>query len=142
MKTVLALFAAAMLARAGADLDMAKAERDPEKRSQRALDVAEQTLKTARDQYSAGEYRKALENVATVQAAVELAQESLNESGKNPRRSKYFKRSELRMRELGRHLDEFAREAAIDDRPPIQKASERTHAIRDEILSGILEKNK
>jgi hypothetical protein len=140
MKRVLAVFAATMLALAAADLEAVKSERDPEKRSERALDFAVKTLSSARQSYSEGEYRKALESVGDIGASVDLAYDSLKASGKEARKSKYFKRAELRLRELSRHLDEFAKEVAVDDRPPIEKVNERAHAVRDEILSGILEK--
>lgn len=126
----------------GQDLDSIRSDRDPEHRSERALDAAERTLSASRDDYAAGEYKKALAGVNEIRQAVDLARESLVESHKNPRKSKYFKRAELRLRELARHLEEFKRDSAVDDRPPIDSLIAHVNDIHDELLTGILEKKK
>jgi len=125
---------------AAADLDSIKAEPDADKRSEHALNHAEAVLSKARDDYSSGEYKRALEGVSEVSAAVELAQSSLQASGKSPRRSKYYKRAELRLRTLSRRLNDFAREAAVDDRPIIEKTAAFVSRVHDDTLEQILEK--
>jgi hypothetical protein len=130
------------LACSGQDLEAIRSEHDPERRSDRALDAADRTLSVSRDNYAAGDYKKALAGVQEIRDAVDLARDSLLESHKNPRKSKYFKRAELRLRELARHLDEFKRESSVDDRPPIEALIAHVNDLHDELLSGILEKKK
>ena len=125
-----------------ADLDAVRAEPDLEKRSDRAMDVAEKTLGSARDLYGAGDYKKALAGLEEIRLSVDLARDSLIESKKSPRKSKYFKRAELRMHGLSRHLEEFSRECAVDDRPAVEALVAHVNQIHDDLLSGILEKKK
>ena len=124
------------------DLESIRSERDPERRSERALDAAERVLSVSRDNYAEGDYKKALAGVNEIREYVDLARESLVESHKNPHKSKYYKRAELKLRELARHLDEFKKESSVDDRPPIDALIAHVNEIHDELLSGILEKKK
>ncbi len=132
---------AALVCRA-LDLETARSEHDPEKRSERALDYAEGRLEASRDSYASGDYKKAMAGVNDIREAVDLARTSLEESRKNPRKSKYYKRAELRLRELARHLEEFKRESSIDDRPPIDALITHVNQVHDDLLAGILEKKK
>jgi hypothetical protein len=124
------------------ELDSIKAERDPERRSDRALDWADRLLSVSRDNYAEGDYKKALAGVNEIRESVDLAQKSLMESHKNPHKSKYYKKAELRLRELARHLEEFKRESSVDDRPPIDSLIAHVNEVHDELLTGILEKKK
>ena len=124
----------------GADLSAVKAEADPEKRSDRALDLAVSTLADARQAYNAGDYKRAISSLATIGECVDISVSSLKASGKNPRKSKYYKRAELKLRELGRRLDEFARETAVDDRPAVEETLHKTNQLHDELLVSIMEK--
>src|SRR5262249_28753804 len=84
-----------------ADLAQLKAEPNLEKRSKRALDYAEATLKEARTAYGNGDTAKSTTLVGEVRESVELAERSLKETGKNPRKSpKYFKKAEIETRAL------------------------------------------
>jgi hypothetical protein len=132
----------ALLACPAQDLSAVKSEPDPEKRSDRALDAAERNLGVARDTYAAGDYKTALTGLDEIRAAVDLSRQSLADSHRNPRKSKYYKRAELRTRELARHLEEFARESSVEDRPSIEALVQHVNQVHDELLSGILEKKK
>lgn len=130
----------AVFASPARDLDEVRSERDPGRRSERALDSAQRTLNASRDSYAAGEYKKALAGLDEIRQAVDLARQSLMDSHKNPRKSKFFKRAELNLAELARHLEEFKHESSVDDRPPIEALIAHVNEIHDELLSGILEK--
>ena len=136
------VIALAMLACRAADLDAVKSEPDLEKRSDRALDLADKSLSASRDLYSAGEYKKALAGLEDMRQSVDLARDSLVESHKSPSKSKYFKRAELRLRGLARRLEEFARDCALDDRPAVEALAAHVNQVHDDLLSGILEKKK
>src|SRR5664280_740856 len=95
MAIALALGASSARA-ASADLAPARAEANLEKRSKLALDNAEAALKTARAAYNKSDNAGAAAAVEELQQSVNLAQDSLKETGKNPRsHPKYFKQAEI-----------------------------------------------
>ena len=73
---------------------------------------------------------------------MELAFESLEESGKNARNNKYFKRAELRTRELMRRIDGLRESVSFDDRALIDKLRDRVIDVHDELLKSIMGKKK
>ena len=88
------------------DLTSITSEPNLEKRSERALDYANLALDAARDHYNAGDYDKSQSDLQEVRDSVELAYQSLSDTGKDPRKDpKFFKRAELRLRELLRRLE-------------------------------------
>jgi hypothetical protein len=81
------LLAAISAASLPTDLAQVKAEPNLEKRSKLALDYAEQALKNARSAYGNGDNAKTTAQITQVREAVEIAEQSLKETGKNPRKS-------------------------------------------------------
>jgi len=126
-----------------ADLSLVMAEQNLEKRSERALKHADSTLDEARTAYKAADDPKLSAKLAEIMESVELAKTSLDESGKNARRSpKYFKRAEIAIRKLNRRLDSFRHEMSVDDREPVDKIIRRASQIRDEIIAAIMGRKK
>ena len=139
---ILLAFALVSLCRGG-DLDAIKAEPNLEKRSDRALDNADQEIDAARKAYAAGDLNGTRQALQDVRASVELSYDSLQETGKNPRRSpKHFKRAELKIREMLRRLRGLEDEFSVEDRPPVQEVEQRLQEIHDELLTGIMTKKK
>lgn len=133
---MLSLFAGSLRA----DLQTVKAEPNLEKRSKLAMENADRALKEARAAYAKGEFKETETAIAEVQESVELAVESLRETGKNPRKSpKWFKRTEIETRDLLRKLDNFRDEMSVVDRPPVEKAIAKIQHVHDELLSGVME---
>jgi hypothetical protein len=123
-----------------ADLAQVKAEANLEKRSKLALDYAEQTLKEARSTYGNGESAKAAGLIAQVREAVELAEHSLKETGKNPRKSpKYFKKAEIETRALLKRIEAFQDEMNVSDRPTLDPLRAKVQEVHDDLLMGIME---
>ena len=123
-----------------ADLAQVKAEPNLEKRSKLALDYAEQTLKEARAAYAGGDSAKAAALIARVRGAVELAEQSLKETGKNPRRSpKYFKKAEIETRALLKRIEAFQDEMYVSDRPTLDPLRAKVQQVHDDLLMGIME---
>src|SRR6266516_3692564 len=88
------------------DLAAVKSEVNLEKRSDRALDNANLALDAARDAYTKGDFDESQAQLDEVGESVDLAYESLSKTGKDPRRDpKWFKRAEMRTRELLRRLE-------------------------------------
>lgn len=123
------------------DLDAIRKEPNLERRSERALANADQAIDKARDAYQKGDdplFKTALEEVV---ASIQLSKQSLDESGKNARRSpKYFKKAEIGIRRLSRRLDNFAIEVSVDDRPMVEPVAAQAHKLQEEILHAIMGK--
>ena len=132
---MLTLFANA----ACAELTAVRAEQNLEKRAGKAVDHAGSLMESlAKTSESAG-WKATLDVVEEITQSVELADESLRASGKNARKSpKYFKKAELRCRDILRRLDAFIQSASVDDRAPLEKARTRIHQVHDHLLQQIM----
>ena len=125
---------------AGAGLERARAEPNLEKRSKLALDNAQAALKIARDAYKKGDNHGVAAALKEVQESVELANTSLEQTGKNPRkRPKWFKRAEIETRDLIRKLDAFEDEMSVVDRPMVKAMKAKVQQIHDDLLIGLME---
>ncbi len=123
-----------------ADLAPVKAEPNLEKRSKLALDNAAAALKEARAAYNAGENAKVAPLVAEVAESVGLAEASLKETGKNPRKSpKYFKHAEIETRALLKKIESFQDEMNVADRPTLDALRTKVQEVHDDLLMGIME---
>lgn len=123
-----------------ADLKRALGEQNLEKRSQLALDNASAAYKAARAAYQQGDNDRVAACVTEIRESVELAKKSLDETGKNPRRSpKWFKKAEIETRDLLKRLDGFELEMGFSDRQMLEKTKARVQQIHDELLVGLME---
>ncbi len=125
------------------DLTAVQSEPNLEKRSERALDNANMALDAARDDYNSGNYDKTQNDLQEVRDSVELAYQSLSDTGKDPRKDpKFFKRAELRTRELLRRLEGVGQGMSQVDRGTLDKVRERIAEVHDNLLNGIMSKKK
>ncbi|HLY18899.1 MAG TPA: hypothetical protein VKR61_16830 [Bryobacteraceae bacterium] len=123
-----------------ADLAQAKAEPNLEKRSSLALDNAAQALAQAREAYARSDHARVQSLANEIKESVELAETSLHETGKNPRKSpKWFKRAENSTRDLLRRLDAFQHEMDVADRPMLDGVKAKVQQVHDDMLLGVLE---
>lgn len=123
-----------------ADLTRALAEPDLEKRSRLALENAKSAYEDLHEAYKMGEMDKVAESAKELVASVELADESLKATGKNPRKSpKYFKSAEISTRALLRRVENFQREMSFDDRAIMDPARKKLLQVHDELLIGLME---
>ena len=124
-------------------LDSARAEPNLEKRSKLALDHAGSAFKAAREAYRAGDTAQTAEQAGEIERSIDLAFDSLNATGKNPRKSpRWFKYAEMETRELGRKLDDFQREMAFNDRALFDKVRARVQQVHEDLLIGLMEGRK
>jgi hypothetical protein len=123
------------------DLGSVKSEPNLEKRSERALDYANLALDAARDDYNAGNIDKTQTELEEVCDSVDLAYESLADTGKDPRKDpKFFKRAELRTREILRRLEGLAPGMSGVDHGTLEKVRARISDVHDNLLKGIMTK--
>lgn len=125
-----------------ADLVSVKAEPNLEKRSDLALENANHDIDEARTAYQAGDVNKTDAELKELRDSVDLSFESLDNSGKQPRRSKYYKQAELKLRFMLRRLSGFRDEMNVEDRKPLDDAVNRLQEVHDRLLMEIMSKKK
>ena len=123
-----------------ADLKVALNEHDLGKRSKLALDNAGAALKEAREAYQKGDDKALAAAAAEIEDSVALAWDSLESTGKNPRKSpRWFKQAEIETRNLLKKLDTLQRDLGFEDRPVLDKAKARLQKVHDDLLRGVME---
>lgn len=125
--------------------DLASIQQEPslERRSQLAMDYAGVALDAARTAYQVSDLEKTKTSLSEVGAAVDLAYDSLQQTGKEARRDpKFFKRTELSTRQLLRRIEGMVESMSFDDRAVAEKVRDRVAAIHDDLLQGIMSKKK
>ena len=123
------------------DLATARAEPDLEKRSEKALAAADTAFQATRGAFKNGDASAEAAGLASVREAVELAVQSLQDSGKDARRSpKYFKKAEIALRKLIRNLEDLRFAKSADDRERVEALVAVVHEAHDKVLTGIMTK--
>ncbi|MFZ4683221.1 MAG: hypothetical protein ACOYMS_12010 [Terrimicrobiaceae bacterium] len=124
---------------AGGDLAAVKAEPNLEKRSEKALVYASEVVTAMRAELDRNDVEKIKEQLLEFQTAVDLSVDSLTATGKNARKNpKYFKRAELRLRELQRRLETFRRDMSFDDRPVLDSVLTHVGKKIDDLVEATL----
>jgi hypothetical protein len=124
-----------------ADLATIRQESNLQRRSQLATDYAGAALAMARQEYDAGNADQARAAIQECGDAVELALQSLVETGKEARRDpKYFKRAELATRQLLRRIQSLAEAMSYQDRPAAEKLRDLVNAVHDELVNALMSK--
>jgi hypothetical protein len=143
MKTQLVF--AALLALAGAqgiraDLKRAMAESNLEKRSKLALENAKAAYQAARDAYQKGDLEQTQAFASEIEQSVDLAYQSLQQTGKNPRSSpRYFKSAEQETSQLTRRIEGLEEAMSYTERPMLEKVKARVQQVHDDLLLGLME---
>jgi hypothetical protein len=123
------------------DLTAIKLEPNLERRSERAIDNASLAMDLAREASSAGELEKSKAALEELRDSVDLAYQSLVDSGKSARRSpKFFKKAELKTRELMRRLEGLAQAVDSDDRVFVESVRDRVSKVHDDLIKDIMQK--
>jgi hypothetical protein len=123
-----------------ADLKIAHNEKDLGKRSKLALDNAGAALKEAREAYQKDDDKALAAAALEIEDSVSLAWDSLESTGKNPRKSpRWFKSAEIETRNLLKKLDTLQHDISFEDRPVLDKAKARLQKVHDDLLRGVME---
>jgi hypothetical protein len=121
------------------DLASIKLEPNLERRSELALGNASAAMDVARD--AAGDETKLKPVLQEIRDSVDLAYQSLVDSGKSARRNpKFFKKAELKTRELMRRLEGLAQAVDADDRVLVESVRERVSKVHDDLIQDIMQK--
>ena len=124
------------------DLGAVKSEPNLEKRSELAIQNADTAVTTAREAYNGGDLEKAQTALTEVDQSVELAYDSLVDTGKDPRKSSQFKKVELKTRALLRRLEGLRDTFSFSDRPAVERVQTHVSEIHDNLVNGIMSKRK
>jgi len=121
------------------DLAAIKLEPNLERRSELALVNASAAMDAARD--AASDDAKLKPALQELRDSVDLAYQSLVDSGKSARRSpKFFKKAELKTRELMRRLEGLAQAVDADDRVLVESVRDRVSKVHDDLIQDIMKK--
>jgi hypothetical protein len=125
------------------DLTEIRSEPNLEKRSERALAYADESISAAREAYKQGKYEDCGAALKEVESAVQLSYESLLATGKNPRKnSKPFKNAEKASREILRRLNGLRDLMSAVDHGLIDPAMKSINDVHDRLVTGIMGGNK
>jgi hypothetical protein len=123
------------------DLAAIAAEPKLEKRAKDALSYARKVVEQAAKAYREGDVAGGERFLKEIQQAVELAKESLDATGKDPRkRSGPFKNLEIGTRRLMGELREIEKEMNFDERGVLVAVQKRIEEINHELVMGIMSK--
>ena len=122
-------------------LEIIQRERKLQKRAKRALEHALNTVSGVAAAYESGRRGRGAALLMEIQAAVELADESLKATGKSPaRKPRPFKRAEIETRKLVRELNDLETQLGYDERDVLQQVRTRIEEINEALLLGVMAK--
>jgi hypothetical protein len=125
-----------------ADIGAIKAEPDLDKRSELALANADEKVDAARQAYGAGDMQTEQAALTEIRDSVETSYDALEHTTKAPRKSKYYKRAELKVQALLRRLRTLKNDVSVDDQGEVDSVIKRLQEIHDQLLVEIMSKKK
>lgn len=124
------------------DLGALKSEPDLDRRSELALANSDREIDIARKAYSDGDDKAVDAALQEIQESVDISYDALEHTNKAPRKSKYYKSAELKVRALIRRLNSFRDEVSFDTRQHVDKVIKRLSDVHDELIESIMSKKK
>jgi len=125
-----------------ADITAVKAEPDLEKRSELALANADHLIDEAREAYKSGDEKAEQAALMEVQESVEASYAALERTNKAPRRSKYYKNAELKVRALIRRLSSFREEVSFETRQSVDAVIKKLSEVHDQLINDVMSKKR
>ncbi len=139
----IAIFSLLAVYGAMAGLPDVRSEPNPERRAKLALENADAALTAARDAYAKRDNSLTAASLKELEDSVELARQSLEETGKDPRRRpKAFKYGESHTRELMRRMASLENAMDFDDRKLLEAAKNKLREVNEAWLLGIMTGHK
>jgi hypothetical protein len=127
---------------ARADLAKIRAESRPLQRARMARDNAIQQLDNASRSYKTGGLAAARPALDEMLASAELAKQSLDQTGKNPRNSSDYKNLELKTRALLKGLETLVASMSYPEREELKPMLVALQKIHDDTLMAVMEGKK
>ena len=113
-----------------------------ERRSELALANADKEIDAAKEAFKAATRKLGQQALVEVTEFVDVSYDALEHSKQAPRKSKYYKNAELKVRALLRRLSGFRDEVGFDGRAAVDAVIKRVSDVHDELLSAIMSKKK
>jgi hypothetical protein len=124
-------------------LDQVRAEANPEHRAKAAVEYATNAERAAEQAAGNNDNASFKKNIADMVAAMELARDSFEASGKTPARNpRNFKNAELQSHELLHRLGDLKDSLDIDQRALLEGPIKKIEAIHDVWFYGIMGRKK
>lgn len=133
---ILLLSAPHPMIRAQSPLTELDAERDPGKRSLRALALAEQAFEKAKASYGSGEIKQGDAHLDDMTKLLNACVSSLE----GARKAHLYKQAEIRVATILRRLQSLIDDIAVDDRGWAEYTFRQVDGIHDKLLSGVMKK--
>lgn len=111
-----------------------KSERDPVKRSDRALAIADQAFDNAKGFYGNGAIQKGDAQLEDMMNALNECVSSLSEAHK----SRFYKKPELRVANLQRRLQGLLDEIGAEERGWAEYTQRKLAETHDKLLNGVM----
>jgi len=125
-----------------ADLGSVKSQPDLNKRSELALENADHAIDEARKASQAGDDKAMQAALSEIDDSVALCYQSLEETHTTPRKSRFYKRAELRVSALLRRLSTLRDEVGYETRPAVEGVIKKLSDVHDQLLSEIMSRKK
>jgi len=125
-----------------ADITAVKSEPDLEKRSELALANADRAIDEAKEAYNSGNDKAQQAALIEVQESVATSYDALEHTNKAPRRSKYYKNAELKVRALIRRLSSFREEVSFETRQSVDAVLKKLSDVHDQLINDVMSKKK
>lgn len=113
-----------------------KSEHDPGKRSELALDFADEAFASARAQYARGEVHKGDALLDEMTTALQECASSLDSAHK----AKYYKRAEMKVAYLQRRMQGLLDDLDVGQRGWAEFTNRKLDQIHDKLLDGVMRK--
>jgi len=113
-----------------------KAERDPAKRSEKALSIADECFSSAHQFYDKGQINKGDAELENMMTALKECVVSLDTVHK----AKYYKKAEMNVADLQRRLSGLLDDLSLQERGWAEYTSRKLDEVHDKILDGVMRK--
>lgn len=125
-----------------ADIGAVKSEPDLNKRSELALQNADQAIDEARHASASNNDKALFAALTEVDESVALCFQSLEGTHSTPRKSRYYKHAELKLTALLRRLTGLRDGVSYDLQPKVDAIIKKVSGVHDELLGEIMSKRK
>lgn len=116
--------------------DEVKNQPNPGKRSELAIEAANRSLDEARESYLGGNSTKGDSEIKEVATLADECLSSVEQANKY----RYWKKAELRIRQLTRRVESLADDLGYDQRAKAQELRAHLDQIHDKLLAGVMRK--
>lgn len=113
-----------------------QAEQNPQRRSEKALVLADTAFDNARDFYQKGDIDKGDAQLENMTKALNTCVESLNEAHKG----KFYKKAEMNVAALQRRMEGLLTDLSVQRRGWAEYTSRKLEEIHDKLLNGVMGK--